>query len=164
MFYWAPPGGFYKGLGSHASDGYLTDTTEWLSSRTYNRKVLGQVLSDKYIPQMACDLLYNIHICVCVCLSHATWQMRLGDKRLGHIYHPTGCRTGTSHHMARDLMYNIYNMYCHLTGATRRLASRAYHPTGCRTGTSHHMARDLLYNIYNMYCKSRATWQVLLGD
>ena len=67
MFYWAPPGGFYKGLGSHASDGYLTDTTEWLSSRTYNRKVVGQVLSDKYIPQMACDLLYNIHICVCVC-------------------------------------------------------------------------------------------------
>ena len=50
--------------------------------------------------------------------------MRLGDKRLGHIYHPTGCRTGTSHHMARDLMYNIYNMYCHLTGATRRLESR----------------------------------------
>ena len=70
-----------------------------------------------------CCIIY-ICVCVCVCLSHATWQMRLGDKRLGHIYHPTGCRTGTSHHMARDLMYNIYNMYCHLTGATRRLESR----------------------------------------
>ena len=47
-------------------------------------------------------------------------QLLLGDQRLGYsirlvveqTYHPTGCRTGTSHPMTRDLLNYIYYMYC----------------------------------------------------
>ena len=53
---------------------------------------------------------------------------------------------------------HVLQIACHLSGATRGLASRTHDPNGSRAGTYPQMTRDLLNYIYYMYCKSRATW------
>ena len=59
---------------------------------------------------------------------------------------------------------HVLQIACHLSGATRGLASRTYHPNGSRAGTYPQMTRDLLNHIYTCTANRVPLGQVLLGD
>ena len=59
---------------------------------------------------------------------------------------------------------HVLQIACHLSGATRGLASRTYHSNGSRAGTYPQMTRDLLNHIYTCTANRVPLGQVLLGD
>ena len=56
---------------------------------------------------------------------------------------------------------HVLQIACHLSGATRGLASRTYHPNGSRAGTYPQMTRDLLNHIYTCTANRVPLGQVL---
>ena len=56
---------------------------------------------------------------------------------------------------------HVLQIACHLSGATRGLASRTYHSNGSRAGTYPQMTRDLLNHIYTCTANRVPLGQVL---